>query len=203
MANKKKKPVDEAASETPTEDASGGEAQAAATTEVKTHAQVVEDAKAAEAANAPEKTEADLANEAEVARTEGSEDLEAAKVDDSHKPDAESELAAPPEGEGPGVPVGGEKVPYVDELDAAEAEVRRLRVLVGEQLGVSVPEDADDAPEEKAAEDPAMSLEQLQKREACLMVISEIRETTSRNHMRPQDWWTERLSKLHIYIINT
>lgn len=164
MANKKKKPVDEAAPETPTEEANGGEAQAAATTEVKTHAQVVEDAKAAEAANAPD------------ADAKGSEDLEAAKVDEGHAPDAETELAAPgSDGPGPAVGMGDE------------------------------PDDDQNRPEqeEKAKEDPALSLEQLQKREACLVIIGEIRDVNEHNHMRPQDWWVDRLSTLHTYIINT
>lgn len=139
----------------------GGETQADASAEVKSHEQIVADAVAAEeAAKGEDATSEDASGD------EGMPE----KISEP-TPETESEPEVAPESEAaPGAPVA------------------------------ETPEDEGEPDTQDEAEQPEASGVDEVARTNCIAVIEEMHDVTSRNHMKPNSWWDERLGALREFI---
>ena len=180
---------------TPQENESnGGETQAEASSGVKTHDQVVAEAKEAEAKQALADAEGATAEDA--SGDEG-------EPDKTSEPAPESDVLEEVGGDGP--PEPGPDAPESDEAVEDAGRPEPASDAPATEMGAGSNGDADEEVEEDVGEPDTQDEVETPRvdetvRANCLALIVEMHDVTSRNHMKPQGWWDERLGALREFI---
>jgi hypothetical protein len=180
---------------TPQENESnGGEAQADASAGVeKTHEQIVAEAKEAEAKQA-------LAD-AEGAQDKPEGDEGSPETADGSSETTEPEPAANAAGESPEAPALTEGAPESAPEEEGRIEPASDAPATETEMGAGSNGDADeDEGEPDARDEVEQPRVDEMARTNCISIIADMYEVTTRNHLKPKEWWEERLGALREFI---